>query len=109
MENKLKTLISDSVKNGNPDDANIINKIYEALPNLKQNNNTIVQEANEQDNMEIVLTETIINGNIFYKDEYGGLWDINGKLAGSVTDKYMGNDYIFFDKQFDFETNIYIG
>lgn len=107
MENKLKTLISDSVKNGNPNDVTIINKIYEVLPNLKQNNTPVIQEITRQENKEIVLTEIIINDNILYMDEYGGLWNVNGILVGSVTEKHINKDYIFFDKQFDFETNIY--
>jgi len=92
IEEKIKDVIKNKLTE-NPDDntMDLINKLYEIFPNLKEepnkNNITLTSNSNE-----IVLEEITHNNIIYYKDKHDGVWDSMAELVGII---HKGQVYMF--------------
>lgn len=97
VEEKLKDIIKNKLHSGNNLDDNtmdLINKLYEIFPNLKNEQGDKTNQTNKYttDNNEIVLDEFVYNDIVYYKDKHGGVWDNKAELVGIV---YKGQVYLF--------------
>lgn len=70
-----------------------INKILVLYPELIVNKNHIIKQickttnikiTNDESLNEVILDQIIINGNTYYKDEFGNVIDENAQLVGVV-------------------------
>lgn len=87
IEEKIKDVIKNKLTE-NLDDTtmDLINKLYEIFPNLKDGSDTKNNLINktDSDNNEIVLEEITYNNTTYYKDKHNGVWDSNAELVGII-------------------------
>jgi hypothetical protein len=120
IEHRIKTIITDKLKNKefrdnlNSEKIEIIEKLFEIFPELKDQKalmtNELLKNAKETQNesKEIILDEFNHNGITYYKDKFHNIWDENANLVGIVNHKENQiYDYIFFDQKFNLSKNIY--
>ena len=121
IEDRIKNIIHNKLQNNefksglNEDHKEIIEKLFEIFPDLKdktkydteKDNKPIVSDDNYDEKNEILLDEIKINDIIYYKDGHGGIWNENADLIG-VVKKNNTNvaEYCFFDKQGDMVIDI---
>ena len=120
IEDRIKSIIHDKLQNNDfkngLDDSKmeIIEKLFEMFPDLKDQNKYIINKIktpiidNDSDENEIALNEFQIENKTYYKDKHGGIWNENSEIIGiSKKNDDKGNPIcIFFDKQFDTSIDI---
>lgn len=115
IEDRIKSIISDKLKCNdfknslNKDKIEIIEKLFEIFPDLKDQKK-FLNDVNKNKNIlidnnddEIVLDELIYENKIYYKDKHNYLWNEDANLVGTIkkdtnTDEYV---YYMFDKKFE--------
>lgn len=117
IEDRIKSIIQTKLQNNefknslDDDKMEIIEKLFEMFPDLKdqtkfidnKNNQSSINVENDNDENEIILSEFQIADKIYYKDKYGGIWNDNAEMIGTTkkNDIHGNAICIFFDKQFD--------
>ncbi len=128
MEEQIKSIIHsklhdvDFENNTDEKELELLTKLCEIFPELKNNNEkdnanvanvanmaNITNGISNNDEIvldEIVLDEIIINGEIYYKDKYGGIWNDNIELVGTVNNKNNCENYVLFNTYYNVDNDI---
>ncbi|ARF11782.1 hypothetical protein Klosneuvirus_2_218 [Klosneuvirus KNV1] len=95
IEEKIKDVIKNKLTENLDDNTmDLINKLYEIFPNLKDESNIKSNQTNKtiSDTNEIVLEEIIHDNVTYYKDKRNGVWDSTAELVGII---YKEQVYMF--------------
>ena len=115
IEDRIKNIISLKFKKDinfdfdnelNEEKMELIEKLFEIFPDLKDEKKYIYDSIKKKDNYhfisneisnEVLLEEFLYNDIVYYKDKFGVIWDKDAKIIGSIkTINENGKQICFF-------------